>query len=114
MFKGKRLCIPKSPLTYILVKEVHEGTLRGHFGIQKTLDMLAWNFFWPKMLGTVGKFVLRCETYLKDKLTLYKGDYKLLPIATRPREHLSIDFMVALPRTKRCKNAIMAVMDRFS
>jgi hypothetical protein len=37
LFKDNRLCIP---LRLVLVKEVHEGTLGGHFGIQKTLDML--------------------------------------------------------------------------
>lgn len=41
LFKANRLCIPKTPLRLLLVKEVHEGALGGHFGIQKTLDMLA-------------------------------------------------------------------------
>ena len=36
LFKGYRLCIPKTPLRMLLVKEVHEGSLRRHFGIQKT------------------------------------------------------------------------------
>jgi integrase-like protein/reverse transcriptase-like protein len=75
LFKGNRLCIPKLPLRTILVKEVHEGGLAGHFGIQKTLDMLAQNFYWPKMLGTVGKHIFRCETCLKAKVTFHKGEY---------------------------------------
>lgn len=40
-FKANRLCIPKTPLRQMLVKEVHEGALGGNFGIQKSLDMLA-------------------------------------------------------------------------
>lgn len=72
MFKGNKLCIPKSPLRYLLVKEVHEGALGGHFGIQETLDMLAQHFVWLRMLGTVGKYVLRCEACIKAKLTFIK------------------------------------------
>ena len=45
LFKGNRLCIPRTSLRIALVKEVHEGSLKGHFGIQKTLDMLANNFY---------------------------------------------------------------------
>ena len=51
-----------------MVKEAHKGGLSGHFGIHKTLDILAQNFFWPKMLGTIGKYVLRCEVCIKAKL----------------------------------------------
>lgn len=114
LFKGNILCIPKTPLRYALVREVHEGAFAGHFGIQKTLDMLAQNFFWPKMLGTVGKYILRCETCVKAKLTFYKGEYRPLPVVEKPWEHLSMDFIVALPRTLRGKDAIMVVVDRFS
>ena len=45
LFKGNKLCIPKLPLRSVLVKEVHEGSIAGHFGIQKTLDMLAKHFY---------------------------------------------------------------------
>ena len=90
---------------------MHEGSIAGHFGIQKSLDMLAKHFFWPKMLGTVGKHVLKCETCLKAKLTFHKGEYLPLPVAQRPWQHVSMDFMVALPKTK---DAIMVVVDRFS
>jgi hypothetical protein len=114
LFKGNRLCIPKLSLRTILVKEVHEGSVAGHFGIQKTLDMLAQHFYWPKMLGTVGKHILKCETCLKAKVTFHKGEYLPLPVPHKPWEHLSMDFVVALPRTKRGKDAIMVVVDRFS
>ncbi|XP_057532797.1 uncharacterized protein LOC130810672 [Amaranthus tricolor] len=100
-------------LTYIN-HEVHEGSIAGHFGIQKTLDMLAKHFYWPRMLGTVGKHILRCETCLKAKVTFHKGEYLPLPIANKPWEHISMDFMVALPKTRRGKDAIMVVVDRFS
>ena len=100
MFKGNRLCIPKSPIRLLSVKEVHEGALGGHFDIQKTLDMVAQHFYSPKMLGTIGKYILKCETCIKAKLTFHRGEYKPLPVAERPWEHVSMDFIMALPRTQ--------------
>ena len=93
------MCIPKTPLRMLPVKEVHEGSLGGHFGIQKTLDTVSQHFFWPKMLGTIGKYILRCEACIKAKITFHKGEYITLSVASRPWEHLSMDFVVALPRT---------------
>jgi hypothetical protein len=95
------------PLRNVLVREVHEGSLAGHFGIQKTLDMLVKHFYWPRMLGTVGKHILKCEVCLKAKVTFHKGEYLPLPTPDRPWEHTSMDFMMALPRTKRGKDSIM-------
>ena len=66
-FKGNRLCIRKTSLRLMLVREIHEGSLNGHFGIQKTLDMVSQHFYWPKMLGTVGKYILKCEACIKPK-----------------------------------------------
>ena len=84
LFKGNRLCIPITSLRAALVREVHEGSLAGHFGIQKTLDMLAKHFYWPKMLGTVGKIILRCKPCIKAKITFHKEEYEPPPIAQRP------------------------------
>jgi len=38
LFKENKLCIPKSPLRDLIVKEAHEGALAGYFGINKTLN----------------------------------------------------------------------------
>ena len=66
------------------------------------------------MLSTVGKHVLRCEVCIRAKLTFHKGEYRPLPVANHPWEHISMDFVVALPRTIRGKDAVMVVVDRFS
>jgi len=40
LFKGKKLCIPKSTLRDLIVKEAHERALAGHFDINETLEIL--------------------------------------------------------------------------
>ncbi|KAI3789955.1 hypothetical protein L2E82_02762 [Cichorium intybus] len=114
LFKGNRLCVPKHAIHELLVREAHGGGLAGHFGVTKTLEVLKEHFFWPKMLGDVTKIVGKCVTCHMAKSSFKLGLYTPLPVPVRPWEDVSMDFIVALPRTQRGKDAIMVVVDRFS
>ncbi|XP_074318277.1 uncharacterized protein LOC141655077 [Silene latifolia] len=114
LFKGNRLCVPKHPIRDLLVREAHGGSLAGHFGMAKTLEVLKEHFFWPKMIGDVTILVNKCVTCKVTKSSFKPGLYPPLPVPLRPWEDVSMDFIVALPRTHRGKDAIMVVVDRFS
>jgi len=62
LFKGNRICVPKSSLRISLVKEFHEGGMAGHFGIEKTLQLIGEYFYWPKIARDVEFLVKRCVT----------------------------------------------------
>jgi len=47
--------VPKSSIRELLVQEAHEKVLMGHFGVQKTLDILHEHFYWPHMKHDVHK-----------------------------------------------------------
>ena len=56
LFKWNKLCIRKSPLRDLIVKEAHKGALANQFGIDKTLEiLLKEHFYWPKIGGDVHK-----------------------------------------------------------
>ena len=87
----------------------------GHFGAKKTKNMLTDHFFWPKMRRDVERYVQRCETCHKAKSRLNPhGLYTPLPIPTIPWEDISMDFVLGLPRTKKGRDSIFVVVDRFS
>ena len=104
----------KNPLRELLVWEAHGAALASHFGLNKTLDVLKEHFYWPEMRGDVHNVVSTCSICHKTKSQFHQGLYTLLSIPIRPWDDVSLDFIVALPKTQRGKDAIMIVVDRFS
>ena len=62
LFRENRLCVPKSSLRELLVREAHGGGLMRHFGVRKTLDVLCDYFFWPHMKRDVERVCGKCIT----------------------------------------------------
>src|SRR2546422_11758998 len=60
LFKGDKLCMPRCSMRELLVLEAHCGGLKGHFGIDKTLNILNEHFFWPNMKKDVAKLCKAC------------------------------------------------------
>ncbi|KAJ9536642.1 hypothetical protein OSB04_un000191 [Centaurea solstitialis] len=115
LFKENNLCIPKCSTRELLVREAHGGGLMGHFGVQKTLDVLKEHFFWPKMRDDVNKICERCVTCKQAKSkSKPHGLYTLLPIPCEPWVDISMDFVLGLPRTKNGRDSVFVVVDRFS
>ena len=83
-----------------VLKNVRDGDFEG------ILDVI--------MLGDVTNIVGKCVTCHMAKSSFKPGLYSPLPVSVRPWEDVSMDFIVALPRTQRGKDAIMVVVDRFS
>ena len=40
LFKGNQLCVPRGSMRENLIQEKHNGSLSGHFGINKTLELV--------------------------------------------------------------------------
>ena len=102
-------------LRELFVREAHGGGLMGHFGVAKTLGILHDHFFWPHMKRDVEKICEKCVTckQAKSKLKLH-GLYTPLPIPSEPWTDISMDFVLGLPRTKRGRDSVFVVVDRFS
>jgi hypothetical protein len=115
LFRANRLCIPVGSVCLLLLQEAHGGGLMGHFGVKKTEDALATHFFWPQLRKDVQRFVSRCTTCRKAKSRLNPQDlYMPLPIPSIPWVDISMDFVLGFPRTKKGRDSIFVVVDRFS
>ena len=67
LFRIDKVCIPRCSLRLLLVEEAHKGGLVGHFGRDKTYDMLHSHFYWPHMLRDVENVLKRCLECLRAK-----------------------------------------------
>ncbi|XP_062083589.1 uncharacterized protein LOC133789956, partial [Humulus lupulus] len=115
LFREHRLCVPNCSLRDLLVRESHGGGLMGHFGVAKTLAMLQEHFFWPHMKRDVERICGRCVTCRQAKSRVQpNGLYTPLPIPSSPWVDISMDFVLGLPRSKRGRDSIFVVVDRFS
>uniref|UniRef100_A0A2N9HBQ8 Integrase catalytic domain-containing protein n=1 Tax=Fagus sylvatica TaxID=28930 RepID=A0A2N9HBQ8_FAGSY len=115
LFRENRLCVPNSSMRELLVREAHGGGLMGHFGVRKTLDVLHEHFFWPKMKRDVERVCSRCVTCRQAKSrVLPHGLYTPLPVPSAPWVDISMDFVLGLPRSRKGRDSIFVVVDRFS
>ena len=115
LFRLGRLCVPSCSLRELLVREAHGGGLMGHFGIAKTLGVIQEHFYWPRMKRDVERICGNCITCRKAKSKVQShGMYTPLPIPSSPWVDISMDFVLGLPRTKRGRDSVFVVVDRFS
>jgi hypothetical protein len=115
LFRENRLCVPNSSMRELLVREAHGGGLMGHFGVRKTLDVLHEHFFWPKMKRDVERVCSSCVTCRQAKSrVLPHGLYTPLPVPSAPWVDISMDFVLGLPRSRKGRDSIFVVVDRFS
>ena len=112
LFKGNQLCIPDSSLRLRVIQELHN---EGHMGRDKTMKLVTDSYFWPTMRKEITKFVERCHIcQVSQGTTTNVGIYMPLPIPDQPWIHVSMDFILGLPRTQQGNDSIFAVVDRFS
>lgn len=67
LFKGCRLCIPRTSMRDFLVWELHAGGVAGHFGRDKTVTLVEDRFYWPSLKHDVAKLLGQCRVCLNAK-----------------------------------------------
>ena len=97
-----------------LIKEAHLRGLAGHFGQEKTFQIVIKRFCWPQARRD-NKFVKGCPICQKEKGSSSNASlYTSLSIPKNIWEDLPIEFVVGLPKTQRGFDSVMVVADRFS
>ncbi len=67
-----------------LISMYHNDTFPGHFGIQKTQELIACKYYWLTLQKDVNAYVNYCDNCLASKTVCYKPyrDLQLLYMST--------------------------------
>jgi len=93
----------------------HDHPLAGHFGQNRTLELIRREYTWPGLRTFVKDYVRSCTSCARAKTPRHRpyGLLKQLPVPERPWNSISMDFIEQLPSSTGF-TAILVVVDRLS
>jgi transposase InsO family protein len=102
-----------------LLRIHHDDPLAGHFGIEKTAELLRRKFYWQKQFQDVEDYVLGCASCQRNKPLRHRpyGELASLPYPSRPWKEITMDFITGLPESTHrgaVYDSILVVMDRYT
>lgn len=98
-----------------ILRYKHDHPLSGHFGRNRTLELIRREYTWPGIRTFVKDYVSSCTSCARAKVPRHKpfGLLKQLPIPERPWNSISMDFIEQLPASSGY-TSILVVVDRLS
>ncbi|GME32536.1 reverse transcriptase domain protein [Neofusicoccum parvum] len=104
-----------------LVKDLHKAPAHGHQGIEKTIERITRNFYFPGLRRTVKAVISQCDLCLRSKASRHAPYGNLQPLAApaRPWQSITLDFITGLPGskeplTKVKYDSILVIVDRLT
>jgi hypothetical protein len=93
----------------------HDTKVAGHFGRDKTYELVKRNFWFPGLEAFVRKYVSSCDVCQRNKARRHRpyGELQSLEIPYTPWSHITMDFIVELPKVKGY-SIIWVVVDRLT
>ena len=81
-----------------LISHHYDNPLAGHFGINKTRELIDRIYYWPSLKKDVEAYVRGCDVCLASKTVKHKpyGDLQALPAPIHQWKNLSMDFVTGL------------------
>lgn len=117
LYLGNRLCVPRDQsLLKEIMEEAHYSPYAMHPGSTKMYRDLKEHYWWFGMKKGIAKFVASCLTCQQVKSEHQRpiGLLQPLPIPEWKWEHIAMDFLTGLPRSRRGFDSIWVVVDRLT
>src|SRR4029450_2465088 len=99
-----------------VLREFHSSRLAVHPGGTKMYHNLCRQYWWKGMKKDVARFVSRCLTCQQVKAEHQRpaGLLQPLEVAMWKWEHVTMDFVTGLPRTRKGNDAVWVIVDRLT
>jgi len=108
-----QLVVPQS-MQEDVMRVAHESLVGGHMGLEKTVDKIRNEFYWPRMYSDVSHWVESCTVcqQRKSPTTINRGEPQSIT-ASRPFELLAMDVLSLTPASNgACK--VLVITDHWS
>lgn len=114
-YKGLLLVPGDNDIKRDILTHCHDDPAAGHFGLQKTFELVNRTFYWSGMRQFVKMFVTTCDTCQRNKSPRHKpyGLLQSLPIPETPWSSISMDFITQLPPSNGF-TSILVFVDRLT
>ena len=111
-----RIYVPNSGnLRLRVLQYKHDHPIAGHFGHNRTLDLIRREFVWPDLRNSVKSYIKSCTTCMCSKSQRHRpyGLLKQLPVLEFPWNSISMDFIEKLPPSSEY-DTILVIVDRLT
>jgi len=109
-----KLVLPKE-LRKEALRESHDTPQAGHFGVEKTYQRIAVNYFWPNLFRDVANYIRTCDICQRTKVEQASPAGLMgRRIADGPWTVIAADIIGPLPRSKAGFQYILVVQDLFT
>lgn len=115
--KGHKVVVPD--LAHIKAQiflGVHAHIYAGHFGVQKTDELITRYFWWPGLRDFVQSQIQKCDICQRNKPSNRPSAGKLMPLPVPGYrwEVVSLDFVTDLPKTNNGYDAVCVFVDKLT
>jgi len=111
-----RMYVPETDdLRLRVLRYKHDHPLSGHFGQNRTLELIHREYTWPGIRTYIKDYVKSCMACAQAKAPHHRpyGMLKQLPVPDQPWNSISMDFIEQLPSSSSF-TAILVVIDQLS
>ena len=109
----------KSRLQLEVIKKINNQSAVGHFGTEKTLEMVWCHYYWPRMKEMIQWFIRNCHMCKQAKAAqdTYHGLLQSLPVPEQVWTDITMNFIIELSKCKaygQIYDAILMVINWLS
>ena len=110
-----RIVVPGTMRQEVIAQH-HSTVVAGHFGWERTLNLVSRHFWWPQMREDVQKYVQTCASCQQSKAANHKpfGLLNPLEIPDSRWHTVTMDFIMDLPRSANGNDAILVLVDKLT
>ena len=108
LLRNKRVYVPpQEAIRHKLLYLFYDCLSAGHWGVQKTLDLIQRHYTWPGIKKDMQKYIETCAKYQAKAIHRHKpyGQLEPIPIPTDPTiapfKEISLDWITGLPEAEK-------------